>query len=96
MFQIVMKIGTYINFGIKITNFLFSRKSDKRVKSYDPVNFRVDATTRIVQTAIPGQFSGRRDDPYCSNRCSSKTTPSRDFILVSFSHKLKGLSKYIK
>ena len=52
MSQILMKIGTYSNFGPKIPNFLFSRKSDKRVKSYDPVNFRVDATTHIVKTAV--------------------------------------------
>ena len=65
MFQIVMKIGTYINLGIKITNFLFSRKSDKRVKSYDPVNFRVDATTRIVQMAVAQKLLHLETSSWC-------------------------------
>ena len=51
---------------------------------------------------LPGQFSGRRDDPYCSNGCSSKTTSTRDFILVSFFHpgvilsQTEGLLEYIE
>jgi len=34
MSQILMKIGTYSNYGAKSPNFLFLRKSDQRVKSY--------------------------------------------------------------
>ena len=57
MSQIVMKIGTYSNFGPKISKKLFSRKSDDRVKSYDQINFWVDATTRMVQTVVAQNYS---------------------------------------
>ena len=39
---------------------------------------------------------GSTRQPVLFKPCSSKTTPPRDFILVSFFHKLKGLSQYIK
>jgi hypothetical protein len=65
MSQIVMKIGTYSNFGPKIPNFLFSRKSDKQIKSYDPVNFRVDTTTRIVQTAVDQKLLHLETSSWC-------------------------------
>ena len=74
MSQILMKICSQTKFQLKMQIFLFLRKSDKRVKSYDPVKFWVDPMIRVVQTAV------------------SQKLPPRDFILVSFFHKLKGLS----
>ena len=65
MSQILMKIGTYSNFGPKIQFFLFSGKSDKTVKSYDPVNFRVDATTHIVQTAVAQKLLHLETSSWC-------------------------------
>ena len=65
MSQILMKIGTYSNFGPKMPNFLFPRKSDKRVKSYDQVNFRVDATTRMVQTAVAQKLLHLETSSWC-------------------------------
>ena len=65
MSQIVMKISTYSNFGPKIPKKLFSRKSDQRVKSYDPINFRVDATTRMIQTAVAQKLLHLETSSWC-------------------------------
>ena len=65
MSQILMKIGTYYNFGPKTPIFLFSRKSDKRVKSYDPFNFWVDAMTRIFQKAVTQKLLHLETSSWC-------------------------------
>ena len=65
MSQILIKIGTYSKCVPKSSNFLFSRKSDKRVESYDPVKFRVDATTRVFQMTVAQKLFHLETSSWC-------------------------------